>query len=293
MNNSPAKRTMASRIEPFSYRLPRPAVEVYPGAHPGQMVGNGQLFKRHEALLARPDPRRLDLRASVLDPFVQYRVRAYQEHDRVEVMVLADLSASLAYAGRFDKREVLADLVKAIAASALACGDRVGFAGFGEGEKPLLYAPPGTDLSWLPSLSGLLKKLPQQRGCAGLWQAGTYLPQRRALLFLLGDGHWPLARLPGLLATLGRHQPVPLLIWDEAEYRGLPDWGLLAVQDLESGRRRRLWLRPALKRRIEQAYSARREQLRRLFRAAGCEPMFIEQGYRVEQFNRYFLERTA
>ncbi|WP_256360841.1 hypothetical protein [Methylomonas koyamae] len=76
------------------------------------MVGNGQLFKRHEALLARPDPRRLDLRASVLDPFGQYRVRAYQEHDRVEVMVLADLSASLAYAGRFDKREVLATWLK-------------------------------------------------------------------------------------------------------------------------------------------------------------------------------------
>ncbi|MCQ8180166.1 MxaS protein [Methylomonas sp. SURF-1] len=284
---------MASRIEPFCYRLPRPAVEVYPGAHPGQMVGNGQLFKRHEALLARPDPRRLDLRASLLDPFGQYRVKAYQEHDRVEVMVLADLSASLAYSGVFDKRQVMLDLIRAIAESALACGDRIGFAGFGAGEKPLLYAPPGGDLSWLSSLNGVLEQLPQQRGCHGLWQADAYLPRRRALLFLLGDGHWPTAQLPALLASVGRHELVPLLIWDAAEYRALPDWGLLALQDPESGRRRRLWLRPSLKRRIELAYSRRRCLLQRLFRAAGSEPLFIEQGYRVEQFNRYFLERAA
>ncbi len=55
---------MTQAIESFHYRLAHPGYSVFPGAHPGQMVGSGQLFKRHEPLLASPDPRRIDLRAS-------------------------------------------------------------------------------------------------------------------------------------------------------------------------------------------------------------------------------------
>lgn len=285
---------MGINIEPFQYRLPRPAVAVYPGAHPGQMVGNGQLFKRHEALIARPDPRRIDLRASLLDPFGQYRVKAHQEHSRVEVMVLADLSASMAFVGRRDKRRTIVEIVRAIVESAQAAGDRVGFAGFGAADRPLVFQPPGlVDHGGVERCLEAVSRLTFKPGCDGLWRAQPYLPARRALVFLLGDGHWPLARLPALLASLGRHELVPLLLWDEQEYLAVPDWGLLAWQDLETGRRRRLWMRPALKRRIEAAYQQRRRQLQHAFRAFGHEPMFIEQGYRAEQFNQYFLTRAA
>jgi uncharacterized protein (DUF58 family) len=284
---------MTAHIQPFQYRLPRPVVGVFPGAHPGQMVGNGQLFKRHDTLIARSDPRRIDLRASLLDPFGNYQVRVQQQHSAVDVFLLADLSASMGFSGANEKRQVLADMMLSIAASALEYGDNFGFIACNERVLTDCYLPAGKHMGRIQALAKRLEQMELQPGFAGLLQAQRYLPNHRALVFLVSDFHFPLPHLQAVLQRLSRHDVIPLVLWDQAEYSRLPDWGLFQVQDMETGKRRTLWLRPSLKRKIEQAFAQRRDQLQHQFRAFGCEPLFIENGYRAEQLGQYFLQRAG
>jgi uncharacterized protein (DUF58 family) len=284
---------MTAHIQPFQYRLPRPVVGVFPGAHPGQMVGNGQLFKRHDTLIARPDPRRIDLRASLLDPFGNYQVRVQQQHSAVDVFLLADLSASMGFVGNQNKRRTLADILLSIAASALEYGDSFGFIACNERALNDWYLPAGKHMGRIESLAERLQKLELQPGSAGLLQAQRYLPNHRALVFLVSDFHFPLPLLQAILQNLSRHNVIPLVLWDQAEYSRLPDWGLFQVQDMEIGKRRTLWLRPGLKRKIEQAFAQRRSLLQHYFRAFGCEPLFIENGYHPAQLTQYFLRRAG
>ncbi|OAI03782.1 DUF58 domain-containing protein [Methylomonas methanica] len=284
---------MSAHTQPFQYRLPRPVVGVFPGAHPGQMVGNGQLFKRHDTLIARPDPRRIDLRASLLDPFGNYQVRVQQQQSAVDVFLLADLSASMGFVGNNDKRRVLADMLLSIAASALEYGDNVGFIACNQQVLTDCYLPAGKHMGRIQSLAERLQKRVFQPGSIGLLQAQRYLPNHRALVFLASDFHVPLPQLQAILQRLSRHDVIPLVLWDQAEYSRLPDWGLFQLQDLETGKRRTLWLRPSLKRKIETAFAQRHSQLQHHFRAFGCEPLFIESGYRSEQLAQYFLKRAG
>lgn len=284
---------MTANTQPFQYRLPRPVVGVFPGAHPGQMVDNGQLFKRHDTLIARPDPRRIDLRASLLDPFGNYQVRVQQQHSAIDVYLLADLSASMQFVGSYDKRRALADILLSVAASAMQYGDNVGFIACNQRVLSDCYLPAAKHLGQIQAMAKRLEQIKLQPGSAGLQHVQPYLPKQRALVFLASDFHFPLPQLQGIFQNLRRHNVVPLVLWDQAEYSRLPDWGLFQVQDLETGRRRTLWLRPGLKRNIEHAFAQRRAQLQQQFRALGCEPLFIENAYRAEQLGQYFLRRAG
>ncbi len=150
---------MTQAIESFQYRLTHPGYSVFPGAHPGQMVGSGQLFKRHEPLLARPDPRRIDLRASLLDPFNSYRVRVFQQHSKLTVTVIADLSASMSV-----RLPMLADFLLSAAQSALQLGDSFGFIGCGPSLDHRWLLPAGAAMPPVRQLATRMLSLQTQGG---------------------------------------------------------------------------------------------------------------------------------
>ena len=278
---------MPKPIEVFHYRLAHSGYSVIPGAHPGQMVGSGQLFKRHEPLLASPDPRRIDLRASLLDPFQQYRVRVFQQHSQLSVYVIADLSASMA-----ERLPDLGELVLSAAQSALQIGDRFGFIGCGRAIDHQWVLPAGTAMQ---PVSELVKRLQGLRGqtCAdSLAQVGSLLPHQRCLLLLVTDAHYSLKTLQAVLQTLSSHTVVPMIWWNSNEFKDLPDWGLVRFKDAESRNSRTLLMRPALKQRIVQAFEQRRERLRQSFRSFGMEPLFLSGAYRARILNRYFQQQV-
>jgi hypothetical protein len=175
----------------------------------------------------------------------------------------------------------------------LEYGDSFGFIACNERALNDWYLPAGKHMGRIESLAERLQKLELQPGSAGLLQAQRYLPNHRALVFLVSDFHFPLPLLQAILQNLSRHNVIPLVLWDQAEYSRLPDWGLFQVQDMEIGKRRTLWLRPGLKRKIEQAFAQRRSLLQHYFRAFGCEPLFIENGYHPAQLTQYFLRRAG
>jgi uncharacterized protein (DUF58 family) len=271
------------------YRLHWLSGAVYPGAHPGRMSGAGLLFKQHQPLAASNDPRRLDLRASVLDPFEHFHVRAYRQPSRIDVYLLADLSGSMGHAG---KRKILTALLRTLARSAFGYGDRFGFIGASESIEPHWLLPTGLHEAAVSRLACRLETAELSGSASGLRNAAAYLPAERALLFLLTDAHFPLADLRDLLASLQMHDIVPLILWDPGEYRQLPPWGLLSVRDIESGASRTLVMRPSLRERIIAAYAQRRQRLNGTFRAFGSEPLFIDH-CDIPAINRYLHQRAA
>ncbi|MDO9106557.1 MAG: MxaS protein [Methylovulum sp.] len=284
---------MANRQpETFQYRTRLPGNRVYPGAHAGRMVSSGQLFKRHEPLIAYPDPRRIDLRASVLDMFGQYRVRVYQQHSVIEVMLLADMSASM-NSGDTNKLQMFLDCLASIAESAFSYGDSFSFIACGATVEPryvlMQCKQHGTILSLINRLQ-TARFAPQHPR----WQDTLpYLPTSPSLLFLLSDFHYDLSILKPLLHRLRRHDVVPLVSWQRSEYQDLPEWGLVSFQDSENRSSRALFMRPALRRKIVQSFAQRRRQLQAFFRALGSEPLFLEDSYNAAQLQHYFLTRTA
>ncbi len=282
---------MSNTIETFQYRLSRPATSVYPGAHPGRMVGSGQLFKRHEPLLASPDPRRIDFRASLLDPFNGYRVRVFQQHSKLNVYVIADLSASMTYRGEQDKLKVLEDFVLSAGQSAIQIGDSFGFMGCGQKLEKHWLLPAGPSIEPVRKLVGQFKDLSNQDTADSLLQLTHFLPNRCSLLFFVSDCHFSLARLHQILQPLSSHTVVPLVLWDEKEYFDLPNWGLVRFKDMESRGQRTLFMRPTLKQRIIQMFEQRRELLKHIFRSYGMEAMFISGAYRPELMTQYFQQQ--
>lgn len=277
----------------FRYRPARPAAGVFPGAHPGQMVGGGQLFKRHEPLIASPDPRRIDLRASVLDPFGGYRVRVYQQNCALDVYLIADLSASMSFIGRANKQRMLVDFLLSAASSAFSYGDNFGFIGCGRWLEQRWLVQGCRQMGRIRALANQLQNHQFAQGSESLPETARFLPASRALVFLLSDFHFSAERLHSLMHALSRHDVVPLVLWDSAEYLDLPQWGLIKYQDMENGSTRTLFMRPALRRKIVQAYEQRRRQLQQAFRAFGAEPLFIDGHYQAACVDHYFQQRLA
>ncbi|PPD48871.1 MAG: MxaS protein [Methylobacter sp.] len=272
----------------FQYRLSMPSSRVYPGAHVGRMVSSGHLFKQHEPLIAHPDPRRIDLRASVLDVFGQYRVRVYQQHSLVDVLLLADLSESMSQ----NKTMLLASL-DAIAESAFSYGDRFSFIGCGSETTPRYQLNHCRQ-------RGALRAFSQQLQAARFtpqnphWQAVLpHLPNRPSLVFWLSDFHSDLASLSPILPQLRQHDVIPLVVWQTGDYENLPEWGLASFQDSESRATRTLFMRPALRRTIVQNFQQRRRHLQNFFRRFGCEPLFLQDNFNAAQVQAYFLQRAA
>jgi len=272
------------------YRLPWRSSFVYPGAHPGQMVGAGRLFKRHEPLIASPDPRRLDLRASVLDPFSGYRVRVHQQQSTVNVYLIADLSASMGYA---DKQQMLIRFMLTAAHSAFAYGDKFGFIGCTERMEQRWLLPACRHSGRVSVLAKQLESVTFGGNAKGLQQAVAFLPAERSLVFLLSDCHFPIARLSPVLASLQGHDVIPLVLWHRQEYAALPNWGLVAFQDMENRATRTLFMRPALRQKIMSAYRQRQDELKHVFRAFGGEPLFIAENDSIQTINRHLQQRVA
>ncbi len=275
----------------FNYRMPSRACSAFPGVHTGQIVGSGQLFKRHIPLLARPDPRRIDLRASVLDPFEQFKVRVFQQPSQLTVYLIVDLSASMGYQGSINKQQVIADCLLSIAGSAAYVGDRFGFIGCADADKSDYFIPASAaGQTQVRQLAEHLRNNPLQGQAQKLIDVSRYLPPQSALVFLLSDFYFPAARIKQLTHTLQQHFVVPLVVWDKQEYIQLPDWGSMRLRDMETGKQRTLFLRPALKQKIIKAFCQRKKDLQQLFRGFGYEPLFIENEYRSEQLDQYFSQ---
>lgn len=269
-------------VPEFRYRSPHRVAGQRTGTHAGLGLGAGLEFLTHLSLYERPDPRRLDLRASIASLQSDWLVRVNRQRAAMTVRLLVDVSASMRF-GAPGKLEVVAAFVRSLGHSAFRVGDAVGLVAFDSAERAELRVAAWRHRDMGEMLADLLLRSEGGAGgIEGLQEAAMLLAGRSGIVFLVSDFHWPLAGLDDVLGMLRPAFVVPLVVWDPAETQPPAGDGLALLRDAESGRYGSYWLRPALRTRWREAVAARRVELQQLFGAHGLRPFWLHGGFDAE-----------
>ncbi len=118
------------KLEEIVYRPRGRFAGGYIGAHPSAAAGGTGVFRDAVPFSRCPDARRVDLLATVRDPFGETYVRRFEQRMAVDVYALVDLSASMRYRGVVSRLALASQLFVALAYSATRIGDRFGLIGF-------------------------------------------------------------------------------------------------------------------------------------------------------------------
>jgi uncharacterized protein (DUF58 family) len=286
-----------SAMPEFHYRLPMRAGGSRPGSHPGSSFGAGQAFAMHARLFDHPDPRRIDLRASLRAIPAEWLVRVHLQRVAVPIYVVIDVSASMHFGQIKSKLDVAADFVAALGYSAFRAGDQVGMLAFDAAEREELYSPARYGQGVGDVMAATVRRAAQSPGVAGgidgLEQSVAKLAGRQGIVFIVSDFHWPLKRLPKILDTLTHAYVIPMVVWDRAEVEPPEHGALLAVDDAETGERRTVWLLGKTRRDWRDAVARRRAEIERLFDKRGIRPFYVQGAFDAEALSRYFLEAVA
>ena len=286
----PAAASSGAPVREFHYRVARPAAGHFPGHHRSSRGDSGLEFRGHASLLDAPDARRLDLHASLRDPFGNWLVRVHSQRKSIPVTLVADLSASMGFEGARRRLDVVADFAESLAQSAWRTGDSFGFLGCDEAvREDVRLAQTRAGGAGAPLARALRALQPAGRSARGLLDAPRHLGRQRALVFLLSDFHLGLPEVAALAAGFGGHDLVPVVVWDRLEFAPAGGSGLADLVDPESGARRLLWWRPALRERWALQRGARRAALLDVFRAQRVEPLWMDDGFDADAVTRHFF----
>lgn len=281
---------MSAVGQEFYYRIPWMPRSMHPGNHAATANGAGVEVDGFRPFGEGEDPRRFDLRAGLRDPLGRLFVRRYRQPASVQVYVLADLSASMGFVGAGSKQQMLADFVRATALSATRHGDSFAFYGAAESLNATLTSPPTRRSGQVDSLADTLARMTLSGASAhGLQEALTLLPNRKALVFLVSDFYWPEQQLADTLQLCARHAVIPVVLRDSAEHTQPPGFGLAAVADSETGRRRLLFLRPSLNQRLIAAQASFDATLHKRFSTHGMRPLRITDQFEADRVTAYFM----
>ncbi len=272
------------------YRLAWRTRTARVGAHRSSTAGTGGMFRDLTSLLDARDPRRIDLRQSLRDPFDVIHVRRFEQSSAIAVTMLADVSASMTFAGRTRKLAMLRQLASVIATSAVRTGDTFALFGADRHLRSELTQPPSRRRSAVTQASEALKAFqPTGDETVGLLEAAERVGTRRGLVFIVSDFLMPDAQLTSLFERLSRHDVVPIALYDSAEIAALPNWGLMELADLETGRRRTVVLRPSLKNAWHRRIEARRSAFRNIARRFGREPFEVTDSIDWERLGAHLM----
>jgi len=275
----------------ISYRPHGRAEGVVIGAHRGRGTGGQGVFLDQVPYLRHPDPRRIDLRLTVHDPFETIYVRRYEQRLAIALYAVVDLSRSMRFEGTARKMALVSELCVCLARSTYRFGDAFGLIGCDERVRDDFLLPATRRRGLEIELERRFENFaPERSSAAGLADAAIYLAGKRKLVFLISDFRMPLGKIEIILQSLARHDIVPILVFDSAEATALPSWGLVDIQDLETTGNRVVFMRPALRRRwLAQAREWRRS-LDRLFLRYGRPPFELIDRFDADKLSQHLLE---
>ncbi len=265
-----------------------------PGTVRGQSAGIGDRLRALVLMRDHPDPRRLDLRTSMRDPFERLWVRDFYLNTAIKVVVLLDTSASMAYVGEVNRMQVAQHICAQLALSAYRSGDAFGlYAGCETLMKPAVLPPRLNRSAWLWVNQHLSSIKPKGANADSLIKVVAQLPKRRSLVFVISDFRWQEGKAKQLFKTLSHHDVVPVMLQDPAEFNQLPHHGIATLQDVETGQSRFVWMRSSLLKRIENARNQHVNAVNIASRAYGYKPVLVRGAFEPAQLTRYFMERRA
>ena len=79
----------------FDYHINWKSRGYHPGQHKSDQRGMGIEFAGHATIIDYPDPRRIDIRQTIRDPFEQVQVRIFNQRSATPIVIASDLSAKM------------------------------------------------------------------------------------------------------------------------------------------------------------------------------------------------------
>lgn len=265
----------------FDYKTTALVSSLMPGGHKSHQRGPGSDFYRKTHFLDEPEPARIDLNASLRDPFENLQVRSYRQRSKLDVVVFIDGSSSMLFDGKI---ELTTHVFSSIYQSVNAAGDAL---------SSYLLTDKLQSISDTDSLVATFEQIgPEDNKATAYTEIYRTLPTRPALIFLLSDFHWPERQLQAMLTTLSAHSVVPVITWMTQEYDGYPLWRFVEMTDLETGKSTLVFVTHTQKQLIKQHYQQRREYLNTLCRSFNQRPFWLLDHYEAAQMNRYFTMQS-
>lgn len=276
-------------MQEFHYKVHWRARGQRQGFHASAAQGSGMEFVGHAPLAGYGDWRRIDIRASLANPTGEWLVRLHRTRAALPVCVVLDLSASMGFSGVRRKLDVVRAFVLSAGFSARRTGDAFGMIAADDAIREQLWLPASHARSVVQMALARLEAMAAAGGSRGLLEVPHWLPRTRALVFLVSDFHFSLAMLDELLDRLAHHDVVPIVVWDGAEAKQLPAFGLIELADPETGRHRTVLMRASLRKRWIERIAQRRTELRESFAAHLRRPFFVDGDFDADALTRYFL----
>jgi uncharacterized protein (DUF58 family) len=202
-------------------------------------------------------------------------VREYHEDRALTAWFLLDLSPSLDFgSGGARKRDASLEFVTLLARLFTRQGNRVGALFYGDHVDAVMPARAGRRhvlqlLSRMLSRPAMTTSAPTD--LADFLQRAFALMQRRSLVFIVSDFISATAWARPLAVLAQRHEVVAVRLFDPLEFE-LPDLGMMAVQDAETGEQLFVDTHDrAFRRRFAEAGERRETALRATFSDAGVD----------------------
>jgi uncharacterized protein (DUF58 family) len=275
--------------KPFEYVVPWKSASIQLGSHRGTQRGLGFEYRGNVNLVDYPDARRMDIRQTIRDPFEQVQVRQFNQESTTPIYVLSDLSSSMQFKGKSRKLNKAMEIATAVANAAYQAGDLFSFIGYNDEVLEDYTLPLSRDLHQSKSVIEYLQQYQTMRvGTEGLSEAPNYLSQDRSLIFWISDFHTPLAVIEKAMAAMSAHKVIPVILWDDHEYKSLPKLGFSTMIDPETGLNRTIFFRKELKEKFVTQFEQRKQALDTLFLKYESPALFVDGDYDAEVFTHYF-----
>ena len=270
-------KELAKKIRLIEIATRRAVNDTLAGEYHSVFKGRGMEFDEVREYAPGDDVRTIDwnVTARTGTPYV----KRFVEERELTVFLVVDLSGSGAFgSNRQLKNEVAAELCALLAFSAIKNNDKVGVVAFTDRVEK--FIPPKKGASHvLRVVRDLLNFQPEGRGTdlgAALEFVGR-VARRRAIVFLISDflAH---GYLKPLRLVAGRHDLVAVALADPREQE-LPDVGLVALEDSETGERITLNTSNAdVRARFKAVARVREKERQELFRSTGVDEVRVVAG---------------
>lgn len=206
---------------------------IFAGQYHSAFKGRGMAFSEVREYQFGDDVRDIDW--NVTARFHRPYVKIFEEERELTVMLMVDVSGSLAFGSQYqEKREMVTEIAATIAFSAIQNNDKIGVIFFSDHIEK--YIPPKKGRKHILYIIRTLLDFHPESNRTDITNAIetlTRLQKRRCTAFMLSDFYQQKPFMKELQICNKKHDIVAIQVYDRRDAE-LPDIGLMRVRDAET-----------------------------------------------------------
>jgi len=285
-------KEILKKVRKIEVKTKRLTDHIFGGEYHSSFKGRGMTFSEVRPYTYGDDVRNIDwnVTARYRTPFI----KIFEEERELTMMLVVDISGSGNFGTKQQlKREMITEMVATLAFSAIQNNDKVGLILFTDEIE--LFIPPAKGRKHVLRIIRELIDFKPKKTQTNINQVlkFTYnVLKKKAIVFLISD--FIDNDYEKTLKIVGRkHDLTGIMIYDPVE-KEMPDLGLIAVNDLETGKTNYVDTSNSKIRRIHNAnFLKRHDYFKKSFQKAGSGVIWVSTtGSYIKKLLQYFKARS-